>query len=485
MSIEVQDYSLYLHNLHTRLPFHYGIAVLTSLPHLFVRAICRIDGKVQEGVAADSLVPKWFTKNPEKTYRQEIREMIAVIESAGLFAREAREQETVYDLWKTVWAHQNCWAAKQGFPPLLGNFGVSLVERAVIDAYCRARGTSFSEALRSNAFGIRLDELHPELGGYVPGELLPAEPLSRLTVRHTIGLSDWLTEDEIQPGERAADGLPESLEASIDEYGLTHFKIKISGEASADIERLKRVAAVLERSVPSGYAYTLDGNEQFSTVSQFRSFWDLVQGEAELASFREKLLFVEQPVRRDLALTARTKAELNAWEERPAIIIDESDSQIDSLETALDCGYAGTSHKNCKGVIKGIANACLLAHRCAADPEGCFILSGEDLVNIGPVALLQDLAVMANLGIDHVERNGHHYFTGMSSFDQEIQDHLSECHADLYSKSGTGYPTLQIEAGQIRLESVIRAPFGLDMDLDLSCCFTPEKAWRYELLAPQ
>lgn len=32
-----------------------------------------------------------------------------------------------------------------------------------------------------------------------------------------------------------------------------------------------------------------------------------------------------------------------------------------------------------------------------------------DLVNMGRVALLQDLAVVAKLGIPHVERNGPHY----------------------------------------------------------------------------
>jgi len=40
------------------------------------------------------------------------------------------------------------------------------------------------------------------------------------------------------------------------------------------------------------------------------------------------------------------------------------------------------------------------------------VLTGEDLCNLGPVAFLQDLAMMALLGIEHVERNGHHYFAG-------------------------------------------------------------------------
>ena len=34
-------------------------------------------------------------------------------------------------------------------------------------------------------------------------------------------------------------------------------------------------------------------------------------------------------------------------------------------------------------------------------------MSGEDLANVGPVALLNDLAVMSVLGVEDVERNGH------------------------------------------------------------------------------
>jgi hypothetical protein len=40
---------------------------------------------------------------------------------------------------------------------------------------------------------------------------------------------------------------------------------------------------------------------------------------------------------------------LREWEEVP-VIIDESDDRPSSLKRALDCGYAGTSHKNCEGV---------------------------------------------------------------------------------------------------------------------------------------
>jgi hypothetical protein len=119
---------------------------------------------------------------------------------------------------------------------------------------------------------------------------------------------------------------------------------------------------------------------------------------------------VEQPVHHDLALSDDPGAALRAWPDRPRLIIDESDAAVGDLALAL--GYAGSSHKNCKGIVKGIANACLLEKR-RRDGERV-VLSGEDLCNLGPVALLQDLAMMALLGIEHVERNGHHYYRGLS-----------------------------------------------------------------------
>ncbi|HCK09333.1 MAG TPA: hypothetical protein DHW45_05625, partial [Candidatus Latescibacteria bacterium] len=93
------------------------------------------------------------------------------------------------------------------------------------------------------------------------------------------------------------------------------------------------------------------------------------------------------------------------------------------------------SHKNCKGIFKGIANACLMTKR-QADTGIAHILSSEDLANVGPVALTQDLAVLATLGITHSERNGHHYFAGLSMFPEEVQAQVVENHASLYRSNG-------------------------------------------------
>src|SRR6185436_19923246 len=122
--------------------------------------------------------------------------------------------------------------------------------------------------------------------------------------------------------------------------------------------------------------------------------------------------------------------------------------------TALQLDYSGTSHKNAKGIFKGIANRCLLHHEQRAQPEKHFLMSGEDLCNVGPVALLQDLNVMAALGIESVERNGHHYNAGLSQFPRLVQEQVLKAHADLYHASPSDWPTLTIQNGALALGSV-------------------------------
>jgi hypothetical protein len=93
------------------------------------------------------------------------------------------------------------------------------------------------------------------------------------------------------------------------------------------------------------------------------------------------------------------------------------------------------------------------------------------------VALLQDLAVVATLGVSSVERNGHHYFAGLSAFPESVQAAMLEHHRDLYERAAQGWPTLRIAGGELALESVTRAPLGLGFQIDVEP-FTPASAWR-------
>jgi hypothetical protein len=481
MTIRVLHSQTYLHNIQTRMPFRYGIAEMTAVPHLFLQLECEIDGRQASGVAADNLIPKWFTKDPHTSYENDLQDMRLVIQKVGEIAVQAGPMDSVFDLWNRVYQEQRAWALEQGYPPLLWNFGVSLVERALINAFCRTKGITFAEAIERNAFGVRLHDIHPELEGCSPAELLPKQPLKEIIIRHTIGLSDILSESDIKPEHRLEDGLPQSLEENVRSYGIQYFKIKINGDVTQDIERLCRIDTVLKDCGVEDYFFTLDGNEQYESVAEFRSFWEQITSESACSPHMKRLLFVEQPFNRRIALNANTGKDLTEWVDRPLMIIDESDAEIESMRSALDSGYAGTSHKNCKGIFKSIANACLLTYILEQEPHRKLILSGEDLANIGPVALLQDLTVMSTLGIKHVERNGHNYFAGLDAFPLEVQQQTLSLHSDLYHQPAE-FPTLKIRNGRIDITSLLRSPFGLNDEFSPGQWFQAENSWNFESL---
>ncbi len=447
--------------MRTRMPFRYGIAKLEALPHIFLKARVtdRESGRSSDGVAAEGLLPKWFEKHPDTTPEQDLANMHRVIVRAGQTALRMQGFDDAFTFWKKLYDAQAEWAAGQNLEALLWHFGVSMIERAVIDALCRNWGVPFHQALAENRFGLDINSIHPHIGQDAIAAVLNRKPLGTVHLRHTVGMSDAILAEDVE--DRMDDGLPESLEEDIKTYGLSYFKIKVRGDVEADVERLRRIAGLFRSLGLADYRFTLDGNEQFHDVGTFGAFWDSIRGDEELSAFFDRLIFIEQPFSRKIALSDELARDLRAWEEAPPMIIDESDGDLEALPRALEGGWAGTSHKNCKGVFKGIINAAYIedANRKAGTER--YVMSGEDLVNIGPVALLQDLAAMAKLGISHVERNGHHYFRGLSMFSDGLQERMLEHHGDLYHRHADGYAALDVREGRIQLDSLNRAPFGV------------------------
>lgn len=457
--LSIAGFEFFSHPTRLRFPFRYGIASMIEVPQQFVRAHIVVDGKPAEGLAAEGLPPKWFTKNPETPFQTDLMEMQQVIRHAtDAAAGIARNPVTFFEFWQELTSAQAAWAQTSNVPPLLANLGVSLCERALLDALCRSLAKPLHNVVRTNALGIHLHEIYPQLGHVSPADLLPEAPLPSVQVRHTVGLADPLTPADISESERVNDGLPQDLESSIRAYGLCYFKVKLSGVATRDVERLRAFTGLCDRVCTGRWFVTLDGNENFPDFGTFRDFWETLVADRLLDTLHENLLVVEQPVHRDCALQEEAGELLHAWKDRPPLIIDESDGALGDVPRALSLGYSGTSHKNCKGIVKGIANACLLA-KCRSQGQRT-VLTGEDLCNLGPVPLLQDLAMMALLGIPHVERNGHHYYRGLSMWPDSWQSAVLQAHPDLYLRHPQGFARLGIAAGELNLASVNSAPFG-------------------------
>ncbi|MGH8720602.1 MAG: hypothetical protein ACREU4_01360 [Burkholderiales bacterium] len=417
----VAEIELKERDVRLRMPFRFGVVTLTGAPQAFVRARIRLDdGREAWGAAAELLAPKWFDKDPalsnEDNFEQ-LRRSLAQAREAYL-AHEPR----------TAWAHA---APGRG---LVENYGPALIDRALLDALCRALGVTFYRAVQTNLIGAGSFE-GMDLGAFF-GTL---KPRAALAARHTVGLVDPITAAD--QAERVNDGLPETLQEVIARYRHRYFKLKVAGDARADLERLAAIAAVLE-GIDGAYHVSLDGNEQYEDIEGVAELWARMQSDVRLARLVKSVLFIEQPVKRQKALAARVEGI-----DKP-VIIDESDDALDAFPRAKALGYRGVSSKTCKGLYKSLVNRA----RCAAWGERYF-MSGEDLTIQAGLALQQDLALVSLLGLTHVERNGHHYVNGMADLPQGEQDAFLAAHPDLYERS-YGAVRVKIEDGTLALGSL-------------------------------
>ena len=428
-----------------RLPFRFGVATLTGCPQAFVRARVAVAGREADGGAAELLAPKWFDKNlalSNDDNFDQLRRALALARDAYL--GEGRARSAFAHAAAHYQPHVDA-CARLGLNPLVANFGTALVERAVLDAACRALGVSFHAAMTRNLAGIDAS-LTPDLAGFdIGGYLAALLPESRIAVRHTVGLVDPITAGDVV--EPVGDGLPQTLEEVIAFYGNAYFKLKVSGDADADIARLTRIAAVLE-PLPR-YTITFDGNEQYAGVEPAVVFWRRLDATPATRRLAASTLYIEQPLARAVALDVDIGA---LARERP-VLIDESDATMDAFPRAIACGYTGVSSKDCKGVYKSLLNAARCAH--ANRHGGGFFMSAEDLTTQAGLAVQQDLALVSLLGLTHVERNGHHYVHGFAGQGAGVDERraFARAHPDLYTGEGDDI-RLDVRHGELAIASL-------------------------------
>ncbi|MDO7881917.1 hypothetical protein [Antiquaquibacter soli] len=444
----------------TRIPFRYGIAEMVAAPHVVVELSVSDGDRVARGWASEHLPPKWFTKDPDSLFVDEIADMVGVILHA-VDASRGRSGGSAFEVWRVIDESQQSWAADEGIPGLLAGLGTALVERALIDAVCRLEGVPFGEALRSGALGWEPAVLHPELAGRPAADLLPRPGAPEIAIRHTVGLSDALTDDEVV--DAPADGLPVSLDSVLARYGVTHLKIKTAGRLDDDIPRLHRILDVMG-AAGIDPVLTIDGNESMRTAEHLVEWARGLLADDRLAPVvRDRLVAVEQPFHRSIALGVEAAAALEALRGEVAVIIDESDDAVTTVRAGMDLGYAGGTYKGCKGVFRGLANAALAGSR-----GGGAVLTAEDLSTVPPLTVAQDLVVAHAMGLTHIERNGHHYFGRLAPLGDEVEETALAAHPDLYERSDGGRVRLRIAHGSVALGTLLESPFGFSGELDVS-----------------
>jgi hypothetical protein len=451
----VREVRLYEREVRLRLPFRFGVVTLTQAPQAFVRARIELpDGSAHWGAAAEMLVPKWFDKNLALSNEDNFQQLrLALALAADAYTAPGRPR-TAFGHFAAHYGEQIAAGASRGLNPLAASFGPAQVDRAVLDAVCRSADRSFYEAMRTNLPGID-PALLPAQAGDLAGFdmrrfLAQLTPAQSIAARHTVGLLDAIAGHPREVG----DGLPESLEDVVADYGHTFFKLKVGGAVEVDLQRLVDIAAVLDR-IAAPYHVSLDGNEQYDDLAALLDLWRRMQASPRLKRLVASILFIEQPINRKHALDT----DVSALSRVKPVIIDESDADLAAFPSARALGYAGVSSKCCKGLYKSILNAARCRMWNAELDDERYFMSGEDLTTQAGLAVQQDLALVNLLGLTHVERNGHHYVNGMAGLPQPEQDAFLAAHPDLYERS-RGAVRLKIRDGRLAIGSLAGAGFA-------------------------
>jgi L-alanine-DL-glutamate epimerase-like enolase superfamily enzyme len=407
------------------------------------------DGREGEGISAELLAPKWFDKSPQLSNEDnfdQLRRSLAIARRHLI----AAGSQTAFGLSAMADGPHRAECTRAGLNGLVASFGLALIERAIIDALARVEGVAAFALVAANRLGLSA-ALTPDLDGFDLDKFLAArEPAASIHVRHTVGLIDPLTRADTE-GRRLDDGLPESLQEVIAAYGNRYFKLKVGGNADADIERLARIAEVLD-AIPEPYAATLDGNEQYDSIDTVAALWRRIADDKRLVRLKASLLLIEQPIARAHALNAP----VHALAREIPLEVDESDADFAVFPQARALGYRGISAKSCKGFYRALLN-CARVAKYNAEEGGGYFMAAEDLTTQAGVAVQQDLALAALVGAKHVERNGHHYVDGMAGAPQAEQDAFLRAHGDLYWPSQDGRARLHIEGGAVSLRSIAAA----------------------------
>jgi hypothetical protein len=414
--LTVRDISFFERPVSFARPFRFGAVVINATPQMFVRVEIEVEGKGKAvGASAEFLVPKWFDKRPHLSPEQTVSELRRSLLIAREFYLAYAGYETAFGLHAACIGAQVEACAKEDIPPLAAAYGSAEIDKAILDALLRAAGVNFFDGMSANIGGVdaRLsrDLANDDIAQFLAGR----KRLERVAIRHTVGMDDKV---------EGEGGVADANENA----GARYFKLKLNGDPVHDAERLTRIGRELA-TLPHDYQVTLDANEQYADLGALGALVDRLDRDAALRPIAAKLLYIEQPMPRDI-----TRASPLGALARRDFIVDEADDSYDAFPVARALGYRGISSKSCKGIYKSVINATRAAKWSAAGQK-CFI-AGEDLTCQAGLAVQQDLALGALIGVTHAERNGHHYVDGFGDAPAAEAEAFLTAHPDLYAKDG-------------------------------------------------
>jgi hypothetical protein len=402
------------------------------------------DGRSAEGVAAEALAIAWLGRNPALSEEENLDQLRRSIEYA-IDAYQGHGQDTAFRHFAAAYGGLLAAGRADGMPPLLAGFGAALLDRAVADALGRALGLSIAGLVRSNALGLRAHVMAPDLLGRDTDSFLATLSLpGRIALRHSVRSSDRLTD-----GDQADDGAAETLEQVIATRAPRFFLLHLAGPVAAAVERLCRIAAIVEQCAEP-WQVALDCGESFTEIASVVALHEAIAAEPRLARLAGAMRYSLQPLWRETALTQ----DVTRLARIVPVVVDSSDGEVASFADARRLGYQGVSLRGCKGLYKSLISAM----RCAAwndeRPGGGYFMTAEDFGSRAGLAVQQDLALAGLLGLGHAACTEaacqDDVFAGRPTLEAS---QFVAAHPDIYARDA-GHVRLRVEYGDVCLGSL-------------------------------
>jgi L-alanine-DL-glutamate epimerase-like enolase superfamily enzyme len=302
------------------------------------------------------LVCEWAFPDPNVEYEDKLEAMKLAAERYAKLV-EGRDaymhpidwfvkfEERIADITNSVSSYLKL---RSPLPILASLVAISPIDAAIHDGFGKVNGIcsydgygpKYMERDLSFYLGSRFK------GRYISDYIKPSYE-SKLPVFHLVGGLDKLTRDEVS-FEDPSDGFPVSLEEWIDRDGVFCFKIKLTGvDLDWDVRRTKAVAEIVEGKLRSlgrdDYYLSVDSNEMHGSPDDVLKYLRRIKKEAPKVF--DRILYIEQPVSRDLA---KYKFDMRSVAAVKPVLADEGVTDVENLDLALSLGWSGVALKTCK-----------------------------------------------------------------------------------------------------------------------------------------
>ncbi len=413
--VRVVEVDVFFDPVEARFPMKFGAVVLDKVTLCKARVLVETaSGQRGEGWGAMFLAHVWSW--PDPAIKPELKDQVMKL-TAEAYARliatrttHAHRIEHFFDLEPQLRAvnERLSFDYTAQHQPFLGALvSASPLDAALHDAFGVANGIDTYNGYGPEFMSDLSRYLGPEFQGRYIGDFLNPQYKSEIEIFHLVGGLDKLTPEEVDDTD-PDDGLPNCLVDWIVRDGVYCLKVKLRGtDLDWDVDRMLAVHDLAE-PILAGLdlpqpVLTADTNEQCETPEYIIEMLARIK-ERNPACF-DRLLYVEQPTGRDLAAEGHDLRRLAAIK---PVLVDESLTDLESFDLAMEQGWSGIAVKACKCQ----SSALVLAARAHALG---IPYSVQDLTNPS-LALFQSVGMAARLStIRGVEANGRQFFPAATS----------------------------------------------------------------------